>query len=417
VATLAGHTSWTSRLTFTADGTHLISSNADQTLRSWETKQWRESAVWRGHVDEIWTHALSPDGRVLLTGAKDGMVLLWPGPLTAQSRALFDLPADTIAECTTRDGRVVTLNRGDICTVFERGTWQATRLHHRPGSIWLWDAAGLFSQLDDETIGFFDPAGEIAEPRAKWKIGRVIDMHVRNGRVAFLTQQGRVIVTTMGQPGIDETLPPLAQPATSVELTVDGTELIVRQPNEDMHYWNFAARRFIRKVSPGTIPDTWVASPDISMLAWCKGVEAGLMPLFRPVNRRTWRFDGTASALAWAPDGKLLAIGSYDATALVWDVAGAREVTRLRGHLNAVHSAAFAPDGTRLVTFCSNAEGAKFWDTTTWQELITLSGPPIIRKARFSPNGDMIFIRSPQGRHAWWAPSFAEIEAADRLQR
>ena len=88
-----------------------------------------------------------------------------------------------------------------------------------------------------------------------------------------------------------------------------------------------------------------------------------------------------------------------------------------RGHLNAVHSAVFAPDGARLVTLCSNAEAAKFWDTTTWQELMTLSGPPMIQSARFSPDGDIIFIRSPRGRHAWWAPSFAEIEAAERTRR
>jgi WD40 repeat protein len=153
------------------------------------------------------------------------------------------------------------------------------------------------------------------------------------------------------------------------------------------------------------------------MLAWCKGLEAGLEPLFRPISRRTWRFDGLASAIAWSWDGKLLVLGSYDATALVWDVAAEREVTRLRGHLNAVHSAAFAPDGSRLVTFCGNDEAAKFWDTTTWQELITLSGPQMIWNARFSRDGDVIFIHSPRGRHAWWAPSFAEIGAAEKVQR
>jgi WD40 repeat protein len=146
-------------------------------------------------------------------------------------------------------------------------------------------------------------------------------------------------------------------------------------------------------------------------------LEAGVFPLFGPGSPHKWRFNGHASALAWSPDGTRLAIGSYDATTLVWDVPGGREVTRLHGHLNAVHSAVFTPDGARLVTLCSNAEAAKFWDTATWQELITLNGPGLIREATFSMDGDVIFIRTDQGRHAWWAPSFAEIEAAEKVQR
>jgi WD40 repeat protein len=37
-------------------------------------------------------------------------------------------------------------------------------------------------------------------------------------------------------------------------------------------------------------------------------------------------------------------------TARIWDVASAKEIAILRGHDDAVYSAAFSPDGSRIVT-------------------------------------------------------------------
>jgi len=41
---------------------------------------------------------------------------------------------------------------------------------------------------------------------------------------------------------------------------------------------------------------------------------------------------------------------SDDYTARIWDAATGKEITALRGYNRAVESAAFSPDGTRIVT-------------------------------------------------------------------
>ena len=55
-------------------------------------------------------------------------------------------------------------------------------------------------------------------------------------------------------------------------------------------------------------------------------------------------------ALAFSPDGKVLASGSFDKTIKLWDVATGKEVRTFTGHTKDVVSVAFSPDGKRLAS-------------------------------------------------------------------
>jgi WD40 repeat protein len=55
---------------------------------------------------------------------------------------------------------------------------------------------------------------------------------------------------------------------------------------------------------------------------------------------------------------------SDDNTARLWDAASGREITALKGHEGRVNSAAFSPDGTRVVT-ASDDGTAGIWDVST----------------------------------------------------
>jgi WD40 repeat protein/serine/threonine protein kinase len=69
-------------------------------------------------------------------------------------------------------------------------------------------------------------------------------------------------------------------------------------------------------------------------------------------------------AVAASPDGKRVATGSYDNTAMLWDAASGTPLETLKGHTKAVLTLAFSPDGTRLAT--GSADGtARLWDGRT----------------------------------------------------
>jgi TPR repeat protein len=85
---------------------------------------------------------------------------------------------------------------------------------------------------------------------------------------------------------------------------------------------------------------------------------------------------------------------SADQTARIWDAASGREILRLVGHADIVQSAAFSPDGGRVVT-SSDDKTARIWDATTGRELLTLSGHKAgVVDAVYSPDGRRIVTAS-----------------------
>ena len=55
-------------------------------------------------------------------------------------------------------------------------------------------------------------------------------------------------------------------------------------------------------------------------------------------------------AIAYAPDGKMLASGSKDATVRLWDAKTGRFLPKLRGHYWGVETVVFAPDGKTVAS-------------------------------------------------------------------
>jgi WD40 repeat protein len=70
------------------------------------------------------------------------------------------------------------------------------------------------------------------------------------------------------------------------------------------------------------------------------------------------------TSAAFSPDGWRIVTTSADKTARIWDAATAKEIAVLRGHEGRVNSAAFSPDGSRIVT-ASEDKAARIWDAAT----------------------------------------------------
>jgi predicted NACHT family NTPase len=72
------------------------------------------------------------------------------------------------------------------------------------------------------------------------------------------------------------------------------------------------------------------------------------------VSQANWRFalggHGYLKSAAFSPDGSRIVTASQDRTARIWDAASTKEIAILRGHDAAVRSAAFSPDGSRIIT-------------------------------------------------------------------
>ncbi len=78
-------------------------------------------------------------------------------------------------------------------------------------------------------------------------------------------------------------------------------------------------------------------------------------------------------AIAFSPDGKLLATGGYDQVIGIWDARTYQHLKDLRGHGGAIFSLAFSPASDKIVS-SSRDNTARVWDTSDYHLLHVLRG-------------------------------------------
>jgi RNA polymerase sigma factor (sigma-70 family) len=116
-------------------------------------------------------------------------------------------------------------------------------------------------------------------------------------------------------------------------------------------------------------------SPDGRTLAATAGKSVAFWDIAtgRLTQRLTFRWD--MFCLAFAPDGKSLAVAGEDCIVYLFDSASGKELRRFVGHqvgkdqhFRGIYQAFFTPDGRTLLTQGSD-EKVRFWDTRSGKEL------------------------------------------------
>ena len=136
--------------------------------------------------------------------------------------------------------------------------------------------------------------------------------------------------------------------------------------------------------------------------------------------RKERHFASNDGYLDFSPDSRLLGGSARDGATTIWDIATGRIVTAMRANFRAVHGVAFSPDGQRLL---SGGEAPKdvvrLLDLGSQRHVATLAGvPDQFWFLQMSADGNTLVAAGLKGTTLLWrAPSWPEIEAAERGQK
>ena len=357
---LQGHAAAVHGLAFSPDGALLASSDADGVVRLWDmaTMQLRGDAI-QADQDIIHAVAFAPDGATLWAIGDRGVAKAWQ--ITANTPVLRSettlAGADPNGMAISADGRLLAAKDGLTLTVQSTldGQILATGMVGHSANIhdleFSRDGRLLASAGFDGLVNIWDVA-----------TGKALHAPLRG-------HEGRVL---------------------TVAWSPDGALLASGGTDTQIVLWNVATGRSIGLPLQGH--GAWVRS-----LRWSSngqtlisGDTAGKVLLWR-LGDVQWLpgHSTTVRGLDFSPDSRTLASGSFDATALVRDVASGRPLfPALQGHDGAVIDLAFSPDGRTLVTASTDGNLLR-WDAAAGQQIgAPLAGHSgVVASVAFSADG------------------------------
>ncbi len=123
------------------------------------------------------------------------------------------------------------------------------------------------------------------------------------------------------------------------------------------------------------------------------------------------KHDSRVRGVAFAPGSKLLASGSFDTTAKLWDVATRRELAQLATcECRPVSAVAYAPDG-KTVAIGTDEPAITLYDAATGKKKSTLSGhADAVHCLAYAPDGLTLASGSKDGTVRLWDPATGALK-------
>ncbi len=371
-----GHVLAVECLAFSPDGSTLASGgNRDNTVILWDarTLEWKQTLT--GHTDTVAAVAFDPKGNLLASVSKDQTVKLWNAKTGLLLRTLTGHQRALQAVAFSPDSRVVVSAGRDGAVKFwdvQTGVLQlALSFPQQMLRSLAFSPDGAFLAIASEKSVLPLPSGKNNPAATEIKIWDISQRELKRtlARVEESKESGAAGLFT---------------PVVAVAYSPNGT-LLASASGSQVTLWDARsgeARHVLTAPSGKVISVTF--SPDGGRVVAGTGdaqspTNSNGTALFQvwdtrtgqPIAKSQGRLN-TVTSVAFSPDGKTLASGSYFEMVQLWDAETGALKQKQEHHISFASTFAFSPDGTMLAT---PGEPVRLWDMRTGKLQRTFTSP------------------------------------------
>jgi WD40 repeat protein len=377
---LVGAPSW---LVFSRDGRTVVSTGLDGTVTLWDAASATRRDTLRGHSASVQQPVFSPDGRTLYTVSHDGTAIAWDvGRRRGLGRPFTFTRDSDFDENENHPGRFSPDGRLIAVGLKEQG-------------IGLWDT----SDLTPAGASLLKTGGEV-KALAFSPVRQTLAAVTDEGQATLWDVESRSL--RWGPIRVDPKF------ASGVSFSADGT-MLATAGDDGVKLWDAATGARAGSFAEGVPASNVAFSPagPIVAFVYAQGWKAEVWDVVQRSRIATLRVaanrPGLGSAVAFAPDGRLLATAGLDDPLVhLWEVRTGKLIRELEQNVGGVLGLEFSADGEILAMSGAEAH-ASLWDVATGREI----GPTLTVGSRrammdLSSDGRLLLMTNSNGQGAVW---------------